>query len=103
YLYRSLPHLPSFPTRRSSDLQVLGEQQFLLRELLRDRLVEGRGPTRRDIFLSEAILEREIQRFHAHALGNTRDRPDHAHVRRQRSEEHTSELESRFDLVCRLL
>src|SRR5438128_6679777 len=63
--------------------QVLGEQQFLLRELLRDCLVEGRGPTRRDILLPEAILEREIQRFHADTLRDARDRPDHAHVRGQ--------------------
>src|SRR5216117_2135402 len=37
--------------------QVFGEQQFFFRELLCDGLVEGRGPTQRDIFLPEAILE----------------------------------------------
>src|SRR5699024_11552254 len=31
------------------------------------------------------------------------DRSSPATVRRRRSEEHTSELQSRFDLVCRLL
>src|SRR5439155_23355081 len=36
--------------------EILGEQQFLLRELLRDRLVEGRGTARCDIFLAEPIL-----------------------------------------------
>src|SRR5438093_12678803 len=41
--------------------QVFGKQQFLLRELFRDGLVDGRGPTGRDIFLPEAMLEREIQ------------------------------------------
>mgnify|MGYP000382582721 CR=1 FL=1 len=28
---------------------------------------------------------------------------NHCHITRNRSEEHTSELQSRFDLVCRLL
>src|SRR3989449_10563221 len=36
--------------------QILGQQQLLLRELLRDRLVEGRGTARCDIFLAEPIL-----------------------------------------------
>src|SRR6266568_7563287 len=36
--------------------QVLGEQQFLLREFLRDRLIEGRGTARRHVFLAEPIL-----------------------------------------------
>src|SRR5207249_11391317 len=40
-----------------------------------------------------------VERHHLHALlGRERRRSD-----RSRSEEHTSELQSRFDLVCRLL
>src|SRR5260370_22667491 len=31
------------------------------------------------------------------------DRPNKSHVRRSRSEEHTSELQSHLNLVCRLL
>src|SRR5207249_5255525 len=38
---------------------------------------------------------RELHRLRVHGVGR---RPD-----RRRSEEHTSELQSRFDLVCRLL
>src|SRR6266568_2291218 len=36
--------------------QILGEQQFLLRELLRDRLIEGRRTAGRHVFLPEPIL-----------------------------------------------
>src|SRR5699024_12277004 len=39
----------------------------------------------------------------APSAGPTRRSPSSAHEDRPRSEEHTSELQSRFDLVCRLL
>src|SRR5699024_11967916 len=69
--------LHSFPTRRSSDLRILCGQ--------------GAPPPRR--------------RYGRKPLPRT-GRPipqPHPQPRRQRSEEHTSELQSRFDLVCRLL
>src|SRR5207249_11635133 len=52
---------------------------------------------------ARAILERRgrqkrVQLRHAPRGGQ----PEHA-IARERSEEHTSELQSRFDLVCRLL
>src|SRR5699024_11600708 len=99
-----VPHiLHSFPTRRSSDL--------LLRKML--PLVSGlpdKDKTSEKIALffedlSDAVhpgntavlfLERlnELRReFHTEELPKTQER----------SEEHTSELQSRFDLVCRLL
>src|SRR5438874_12719450 len=70
--------LHSFPTRRSSDLAQVGR-------LTSDRVgvVEASGG-RRD---SGAQVGRPTSRWHP-AL---------------RSEEHTSELQSRRDLVCRLL
>src|SRR5438045_4473775 len=74
--YRAHPALPSFPTRRSSDL--LGHPP--LGDLHHDR-----GAVR--------DLERAV-------------RPDHGAVgvaHRERSEEHTSELQSLRHLVCRLL
>src|SRR5207247_10492108 len=87
--------LHSFPTRRSSDLAgVLPRRR---REpgrrrrpgarggAVRGRSVAGRGPARRGAARRRAVLAR---------LG--------AAVAR-RSEEHTSELQSRVDLVCRLL
>src|SRR5699024_12840049 len=69
-------HLHSFPTRRSSDLAA---------EPQRDgRMV---AITANDLG-GVAQKQRVIHRLHVVVL---------------RSEEHTSELQSRFDLVCRLL
>src|SRR5699024_12826868 len=77
FLYRSFPppYLPSFPTRRSSDLLI---------------------------FFSPCHIQQRLVPLNQHCC--------HKHHKRQsrigknsRSEEHTSELQSRFDLVCRLL
>src|SRR5256885_4980087 len=51
--------------------------------------------------LEELLLERVRQL--APALGHDFARPRIGHVERQRSEEHTSELQSPCNLVCRLL
>src|SRR5207249_5347740 len=85
FFHSSGPHpdLHSFPTRRSSDLEDAPG-------------VAGRhaGPAVGHLHPDEAGV----------AVGGRRD----AHLAAlrgelQRSEEHTSELQSRFDLVCRLL
>src|SRR5699024_12764034 len=75
-----LPALHSFPTRRSSDL--LTSLQLAAR-----LAATGRGL--RDL---AAVMTRLPQ-----VLVNVPG------VDKSRSEEHTSELQSRFDLVCRLL
>src|SRR5207249_8407476 len=69
----TLRKLHSFPTRRSSDLTVAATTQ--------------------------AVTET------SHALAVAAQQPLQRHLRlhQARSEEHTSELQSRFDLVCRLL
>src|SRR5207249_12168063 len=97
------PHLPSFPTRRSSDLAEralaaeLGVSRAALRQALAVleegglvRRVPGRGG---GTFVSKGKIERDLSRV----VGVP------ALLRSQgvRSEEHTSELQSRFDLVCR--
>src|SRR5207237_8046576 len=73
-------HLHSFPTRRSSDLEarvlVGAELPESLREQRDPGLAEGRG---------------ELLDQHLPAAA------------RHRSEEHTSELQSHLNLVCRLL
>src|SRR5690349_24154723 len=77
---RRPPRSTLFPTRRSSDLPArgaTGEQGAEHRPALRD---EARAAGRQRIGLEHRV-----------------DR------KRQRSEEHTSELQSRRDLVCRLL
>src|SRR5438034_3436829 len=77
--YRHHRHLHSFPTRRSSDLGQPGE-------LLAKRLL-----------LHDRIVQFGIRIGHFHA--------EHVQLEAfgDRSEEHTSELQSHSDLVCRLL
>src|SRR5699024_12876328 len=75
YCYVGPCDLHSFPTRRSSDLGVWRKAPGRIRGDQHDR--------------ARAALPHPRER-----------RVDHRH---RRSEEHTSELQSRFDLVCRLL
>src|SRR5207249_10893325 len=82
YCYDDHPDLHSFPTRRSSDLRSDEVEQPLHR---------GSGGSR-------AIAS--SRRRHTLANASAKRSPC---CRRTRSEEHTSELQSRFDLVCRLL
>src|SRR5207249_10657220 len=80
-------HPPSFPTRRSSDLLPYALPRA-------GPLVSGpraQPRQRRD------VDGREVGRRLCSAD------PHHAVGAAARSEEHTSELQSRFDLVCRLL
>src|SRR5438270_4920352 len=73
------PYLHSFPTRRSSDLA-----QFAADPLIRD----AGGPVGASIRTADPAAHRSV----AHCGGPC-----------QRSEEHTSELQSQSNLVCRLL
>src|SRR5690606_42051410 len=77
--------LLSFPTRRSSDLDASGKETFPALQGARQALLK--------IAKADAAL--------AERAGESRG-PDEATLRR-RSEEHTSELQSRENLVCRLL
>src|SRR5207249_9241977 len=95
--------LPPFPTRRSSDLAVLG------------RGLAGRGHTTTAVVAYDPL----VGGFQAHGLSVRKLPVGHTSLKgaralRQtlglgelaadvvRSEEHPSELPSRFDLVCRL-
>src|SRR5436190_17492419 len=79
YSYAAHRHLHSFPTRRSSDLLV---RALKLPDVSPDRQAETR-----------AALVRALE-----GVAELRDA-----LERARSEEHTSELQSHSDLVCRLL
>src|SRR5690606_41425676 len=91
--------LHSFPTRRSSDLEQGEDLSFghLERDVL-DRLESA-------VTLSEPAYQDRCHapdsagRGRAAAVKNSRP----SRQRDQRSEEHTSELQSRENLVCRLL
>src|SRR5207247_9991104 len=91
-------HLPSFPTRRSSDLAVDQPTALGFGRAGRGGKHVGAG-----IGLAQSDAEAQFARGDARqdlladlllAVAQD-DRP--------RSEEHTSELQSRVDLVCRLL
>src|SRR5207249_9143036 len=94
--------LSSFPTRRSSDLR----ERKVVRLLDRENVVQrNRLEKRLDVVKTIRALADDAKRpvdlrvrGDSHRLGwYTRFRSP------SRSEEHTSELQSRFDLVCRLL
>src|SRR5690606_41475281 len=86
-------HLRSFPTRRSSDLPVM-------------TIFAMSASARPGRFVGSEGAQRERMDLTAHALAQ--GRVDHAvagqrQLAGERSEEHTSELQSRENLVCRLL
>src|SRR5437867_9743054 len=96
-LLRSLPLrlLHSFPTRRSSDLAGFSR--------LLDRLSLPQPPTR---IVTSAQQLREAIRFPAvvkTSVGTASRGIWFIRNADDRSEEHTSELQSPYDLVCRLL
>src|SRR5690606_42144985 len=88
--YRPRRLLHSFPTRRSSDL--LRRAGEVLRAEGCDSVVFGAAAPLG--LLAPALRRRGAGRF----VGVT-----HGHEAGWRSEEHTSELQSRENLVCRLL
>src|SRR5207302_7544161 len=94
-----LPALHSFPTRRSSDLAIRGaevevDERVHDPESLADPLIAKlhRSAARKRF----ETFQFPVRPCHARRGVSTLRRP-------QRSEEHTSELQSRENLVCRLL
>src|SRR5699024_12358140 len=100
FLFLSLP--PSLPTRRSSDLvSAFCAVLFTLRTVFAGALAVV-------VFFSSAILNCLLTYPVCTAVYDLQyllmGARDHYGTNRLfRSEEHTSELQSRFDLVCRLL
>src|SRR5205085_5283624 len=84
------PNLQSFPTRRSSDLKERNEDAAGARL---------RSP-RRHRRVARQILGRQASRRRA---GASRPAARSLSSQNLRSEEHTSELQSQSNLVCRLL
>src|SRR5689334_24403464 len=80
-------YLPSFPTRRSSDLSGTNRAE-LVRAI--GAFGEDAGPAVKAMAEALADPDPEVRAAAAWAFS-------------QRSEEHTSELQSQFHLVCRLL
>src|SRR5699024_12572242 len=84
----SLRDLHSFPTRRSSDLRHA--EMCNLSSYLAKQAQSPESVTNHDEVLSAVNRMIDAEREMRNAV-------------ERRSEEHTSELQSRFDLVCRLL
>src|SRR5699024_12486046 len=91
---RSPPPTPPFPTRRSSDLTALRLAEGIL---VVDFVDPPQGAPDRTRRFSE---KRACPNDHPLAIDDIEPRTFSFNAR---SEEHTSELQSRFDLVCRLL
>src|SRR5207237_8668800 len=97
YVYRGLRDLPSFPTRRSSDLPD-GSAELLDADQVARGIAEGAvaKPVRLLGRLLDDVGAAGLQPLEGavEVLGGQED---------DRSEEHTSELQSHLNLVCRLL
>src|SRR5207249_8547502 len=94
-LYSSLTHrtLHSFPTRRSSDLANVAKKRLIAVGCVEEGEVVAseRLSTVGRVESSEIVGSERLKTSGRVPVGFVR------------SEEHTSELQSRFDLVCRLL
>src|SRR5699024_12419783 len=100
-LYAAYLVLRSFPTRRSSDLKViLSALEATLRLYLEPENLPKSLPTLSALSKTTAELQPQAQQLLQALQTKLGDRFD---LMIERSEEHTSELQSRFDLVCRLL
>src|SRR5699024_11989789 len=97
----SLVHreLHSFPTRRSSDLVGIGDGHSYV-EPVQSLCVPG---TQRAVSEQVDVVHPTGQPMLDHLVHLATDDETGDVIADPRSEEHTSELQSRFDLVCRLL
>src|SRR5699024_11270796 len=94
-------HLHSFPTRRSSDLGKMVSLSTII------PTPDG-YTTMGDVEPGHEVIGRDGRPVRVAAKSPVKTRPDLYRVtfsdgQSVRSEEHTSELQSRFELVCRLL
>src|SRR5207249_10980661 len=96
-------YLHPFPTRRSSDL-VVGDARQLQGRVHRGEIV-GRHQAEGALGPAQKVDQRRLRgNVDEVALAvKARAVPLDPGFYSKRSEEHTSELQSRFDLVCRLL
>src|SRR5207249_11331347 len=98
-----LRYLHSFPTRRSSDLLKYPSASFLTNLASPWNFIYSAAKLKADIhFYEKNIMGTGPFLYDGNTKGQDwrgKKNPDYF----GRSEEHTSELQSRFDLVCRLL
>src|SRR5207247_10876676 len=100
FSHKHSPHLPlhPFPTRRSSDLSAHPRPLTVLTPMRSP--VNEPGPME----TARPSRSRGVQRASARTRSTAASRrSEWVTLMSRRSEEHTSELQSRVDLVCRLL
>src|SRR5699024_11566871 len=94
------PHFPSLPTRRSSDLSCMPNKLPPTKALLSHRQFEA---SYSDFSISPNKGHANQTKARNQQSASNPNRTNFNSSAKSRSEEHTSELQSRFDLVCRLL
>src|SRR5690606_41766162 len=96
-------HLHSFPTRRSSDLHISYENVKFDTQLMRNPEISGieyQQGTLQGYEIREYLLEKFGRKCCYCGKENTPLEVEHIIPKSRRSEEHTSELQSRENLVC---
>src|SRR5699024_11796865 len=87
YLFSKLPDRPFHPEESFPELKVLTDNWEIIRDEALTLESHIKGSDKKDDAGFNSFFRRGWKRFYL----------------KWRSEEHTSELQSRFDLVCRLL
>src|SRR5690606_41462161 len=100
-LYSVLPDLPSFPTRRSSDLERPFQHPLFPEDF--PGFVAVEPGDKREFQRADDEIAFPFGEHVALVAGHAGRRDRGVPVEQRRSEEHTSELQSREKLVCRLL
>src|SRR5690606_40095103 len=95
------PQPPPSPTLRSSDLHLEIVAQTVLHRA--DQILQAAGVQQREHQALALVEQAVVVAGHVHQLAEALAQLDVAPAPRPRSEEHTSELQSRENLVCRLL
>src|SRR5207249_10814316 len=96
----ALPDPPPFPTRRSSDLDLACRTALTYHGVANVTIPVDVQEMKADKLRSK----RNVPHHTSDVAARSARLPADEDLRRAaRSEEHTSELQSRFDLVCRLL
>src|SRR5690606_39597225 len=93
---------PSFPTRRSSDLRVVNRQLPRFEDYIVESADFVAATSKGDGRPEPTALDRITDKRWQHSVAPAQQE-NFGCTRISRSEEHTSELQSRENLVCRLL
>src|SRR5699024_12371313 len=97
--HAQLPHSHSFPTRRSSDLGR-GKNEDMITPAQHEQVFRWLNKIKDDVPFD---IKTTAAQHYRRVVIQDQMRKNKTDKDAQRSEEHTSELQSRFDLVCRLL